>query len=118
MTLREFGNMKFLLGFWSCLAFVAGLAGALACYVSSKMQNSRSRIGARAKLSGTLAAAMFSFSAFVLLCVLPASLAYSGPAMPWPRDLWRFDKYFASRVGLTFSAAFAFDWVRLKLRQK
>jgi hypothetical protein len=118
MSIQHLANLKELFGFWSCLAFVAGFAGACACYISSRRRDSRSQIRTRAKLSGTLAAGMFLFSVVVFLYVLPASMAYSGPFAPEIRVVSRYDKYFAPLVALAFSVVFAFDSLRLRLRAK
>jgi hypothetical protein len=114
MSAFDIANLRELVGAWSCLTFAVGLAGALISYFSLMVgRNISSPDSGSAKVSATVAMVMLSFALFIGFFVLPASRAYSGPVPPEVRQTWRYDKYFAALIALTFAVVFAFDTFRL-----
>ena len=107
-------NLRDLVGGWSCLAFVAGLAGAVASRVRVRVRRSANLPDDKSRFHATLALAMLVFALFVFLFVLPMSMAYSGPVPGAVRDTWLYDKYLAVLIDLTFALVFAFEAFRLR----
>ena len=107
-------NLRDLVGGWSCLAFAAGLMGAILCFLSSRTHVFRPASGAPANVGRTAAWAMVLIAICIEFYVLPGSVAYSGPVPPEFRLIWLYDKHFAALIALAFGIVFAFDafWIR------
>lgn len=107
-------NMRDLVGGWSCLAFAAGLVGAIVCYLSSKAQTIRPTSGAPANAGRTAAWAMLVLALFIEFFVPPGSVAFDRTVPSELGPVWGYDKHFAALIALAFGIVFAFDalWIR------
>ena len=113
MNAHDLGDLQDLVGVWSCLAIAVGFAGVCFCHFSSKGRGSQ----LSAKAGSIFAASMLVFSLFVVLFVLPVSVAYSGPVPSEVRQIWRYDKYFAALIAFVFAAVFVYDSRRVRRRR-
>jgi hypothetical protein len=116
MNALDIGTLRELVGPWSRLVLVAGLAGACVSCLSRKRQPRPSV--AVPNIVGWLAAGMFMLGAFIFLWMLPRSSAYSGPVPSDLRHLRDYDKNFATLIALVFAAVFAVEAFRPRKKAK
>ena len=114
MSVINMANLRDLVGGWSCLAFVAGLAGAVASRVRVRVRRSANLPDDKSRFHATLALAMLVFALFVFLFVLPMSMAYSGPLSGVILLHRQYDREFAALIAFSFSLVFAFEAFRLR----
>lgn len=114
MNTHVLSNLRDLVGVWTCLVFLVGLGAMAVCHFSRIPGDSKPSSGMPARISATLATGMFLLALFIVLFVVPASIAYSGPVPPEDRRLWLYDKYLAALIALVFAAALGLSSFRIR----
>ena len=109
MTALNTANLEDLIGAWSCLTIVLGLAGAAVSYLSLHAGGStHASHRGTANVSALLAVAMLLLALFIGGFVVPLSMGYSGPT-PENIPIRLYDRYLAALIALAFAVVFAFN---------